>query len=353
MSISLHGVSTLRQIFPERLSILDQSQNKLTELNCVSEWRCLLLACWCPHIFGVVQKKAELAERISAATACNKPVTEKGEKAATLAASEPEATAQASAPAEGALEAAAAVEPAGVEPAAEKKEDTTAEAATAGNDKERAPEDEEVDEKKELEDEIKELQGVLEELQERKKDLVAQKQQVRIFHPYCRQMGTRTLSSLGKMMKRVSDRYLSYWSEVVTFRCSVLLGELMLFSIFLHLFLACLFLSEEFEFACLVFIYSIESLLEILGVVKEAVIKEQLRATLGLGAAQSNGAGTSRAAGVTSAPSGISFGGSTQENGANPPEGASKQGGAAQDGVQDLGVISSKRVRDFKTDHEL
>ena len=80
--------------------------------------------------------------------------------------------------------------------------------------------------------------------------------------------------------------------------------------------------------------------------VQEAVIKEQLRATLGLGAAPSNGAGTSQGAvgGSSTGNAGISFGGSALENGANPAEGAPKTDAASQEGVQDLGVISSKRV---------
>lgn len=83
---------------------------------------------------------------------------------------------------------------------------------------------------------------------------------------------------------------------------------------------------------------------------QEAVIKDQLRATLGLAADQLGaGAGTSQsAAGSSAGAAGISFGGSTVENGAKPAEGAPKTDASAQEGVQDLGVISSKRVCDCK-----
>lgn len=79
------------------------------------------------------------------------------------------------------------------------------------------------------------------------------------------------------------------------------------------------------------------------GPMQEAAIKEQLKATLGLGAAPQGG-GSTQGAGGASGSAGISFGGSTLENGAKPAEGGSKAAAAAQEGVQDLGVISSKRV---------
>jgi hypothetical protein len=159
--------------------------------------------------------------------------------------------------------------------------------AEQANADEEEEEEEDEDEEEVLREEIKSLQGVQQELQERSNDLVSQKQQVRGYED--------TSRSTVALMRAPSHAVC--WHAADPERCVCVL-------------------------------------------VQEAAIKEQLRAALGSGVAAlagssagNDGAGPNRAA----------------DAGAHAAElgtaGASAATAPADASVQDLGVISSKRVR--------